>query len=177
MNPRQRITSAAYAIRAENGVPKGVIVMWSGTITNIPSGWALCDGTNGTPDLRDRFIVGARQDDGGVAKTNITGSLTNSGDGQIPSHTHGVGTLSAASSGEHTHTVSLLASLNQYNGRGNGIGVMSPILNSGYLSGTSATMLPNGVHTHTISGSTAASGAGTKNVAVYYALAFIMKAE
>ncbi len=41
------------------GVPSGVIVMWSGAIGSIPSGWALCDGANGTPDLRDRFIVGA----------------------------------------------------------------------------------------------------------------------
>lgn len=40
-------------------LPSGTIVMWSGIITNIPSGWALCDGRNGTPDLRDRFIVGA----------------------------------------------------------------------------------------------------------------------
>jgi microcystin-dependent protein len=42
-----------------SGIPSGVIVMWSGSIASIPSGWALCDGTNGTPDLRDRFIVGA----------------------------------------------------------------------------------------------------------------------
>lgn len=38
-------------------MPTGLICMWSGT--NIPQGWFLCDGTNGTPDLRDRFIVGA----------------------------------------------------------------------------------------------------------------------
>lgn len=61
------------------GYPSGVIMMWSGSVASIPSGWVLCDGTNGTPDLRDRFIVGAKQDDGGVAKTNITGSLTQSG--------------------------------------------------------------------------------------------------
>ncbi len=38
---------------------KGMILMWSGAIVDIPSGWALCDGTQGTPDLRDRFIAGA----------------------------------------------------------------------------------------------------------------------
>ena len=37
---------------------KGIIVAFSGDVTNIPSGWALCDGTNGTPDLRGRFILG-----------------------------------------------------------------------------------------------------------------------
>ena len=41
------------------GVPKGGIIKWSGAVADIPGGWALCDGTNGTPDLRNRFIVGA----------------------------------------------------------------------------------------------------------------------
>ena len=41
------------------GVPKGTIVIWSGAATEIPSGWAICDGQNGTPDLRDRFVLGA----------------------------------------------------------------------------------------------------------------------
>lgn len=41
------------------GVPVGVIAMWGGLVSAIPAGWALCNGTNGTPDLRDRFIRGA----------------------------------------------------------------------------------------------------------------------
>lgn len=40
-------------------VVKGMITVWSGAIVAIPSGWALCDGNNETPDLRDKFIVGA----------------------------------------------------------------------------------------------------------------------
>lgn len=40
-------------------VPKGTIQAWSGAIVDIPSRWRLCDGTNGTPDLRDKFVVGA----------------------------------------------------------------------------------------------------------------------
>lgn len=48
-----------YVDNAVSGVPSGVIVMWSGTASAIPSGWALCNGQNGTPDLRDRFVVGA----------------------------------------------------------------------------------------------------------------------
>jgi len=40
-------------------LPKGIITIWSGAIADIPGGWALCDGTLGTPDLRDRFIIGA----------------------------------------------------------------------------------------------------------------------
>lgn len=70
------------------GVPSGAIVMWSGAIADIPAGWLLCDGNNGTPDLRDRFIVGAKQDDAGVAKTNLTGALTKSGNSNVAAHVH-----------------------------------------------------------------------------------------
>lgn len=73
------------------GVPVGVIVAWSGTIANIPSGWVLCDGQNDTPDLRDKFVIGARQDNAGIARTNVTGSLTTTGgtkDAVVVSHTH-----------------------------------------------------------------------------------------
>lgn len=40
-------------------IPSGVILLWSGSAASIPPGWTLCDGFNGTPDLRDRFVVGA----------------------------------------------------------------------------------------------------------------------
>ena len=42
-----------------SGVPKGAIIMWSGTVATIPDGFSLCDGSNGTPDLRNRFVIGA----------------------------------------------------------------------------------------------------------------------
>ena len=42
-----------------NPIPTGSIIMWSGSIGAIPSGYYLCDGNNGTPDLRDRFVVGS----------------------------------------------------------------------------------------------------------------------
>ena len=54
-------------------VPSGVILMWSGTVENIPKGWALCNGTQGTPDLRDRFIIGA----GGKYGLNAKGGAEN----------------------------------------------------------------------------------------------------
>ncbi|MFC1767887.1 hypothetical protein ACFLZ2_05005 [Candidatus Margulisiibacteriota bacterium] len=85
--PRQKLTPAPYAI---NAVPSGVIVMWSGLIASIPSGWALCDGTNGTPNLRDRFIVGA----GTSYAVNTQGG----------SNTH---TLSVAEMPSHTHNYSM----------------------------------------------------------------------
>jgi len=58
------------------GLPRGTIVMWSGP--TIPEGWALCDGTNGTPDLRDRFILGA----GGSYSVGATGGA------ESVSHSH-----------------------------------------------------------------------------------------
>ena len=82
------IPSGAGVIPGVNtGLVSGIVCMWSGTVATIPSGWFLCDGSNGTPDLRDRFIVGARQDSGGVAKTNVSGSLTQSGGAAV--HNHG----------------------------------------------------------------------------------------
>jgi len=106
--PRQQILSVPYALQAGVAerlitapVPSGVIVMWSGNIASIPTGWLLCDGNNNTPDLRDRFVVGARQDDtDGQAKTTIKGSLMKVGGehqhtltiDEMPSHTHTVPT-------------------------------------------------------------------------------------
>lgn len=57
-------------------MPQGSIILWSGFISNIPTGFQLCDGTNGTPDLRNRFIVGAGSDfsSGYIPATNEFGS-------------------------------------------------------------------------------------------------------
>ena len=67
-------------------IPHGLIAMWSGVFDEIPSGWALCDGNNGTPDLRDRFIVGAGAkysvgDVGGSDSVTLTAN-------QMPRHNH-----------------------------------------------------------------------------------------
>lgn len=64
----------------------GGIIMWSGAVSNIPGGWALCDGTKGTPDLRDKFVIGA----GNAYAEGATGGapthlLTAA---EMPSHTH-----------------------------------------------------------------------------------------
>lgn len=75
-------------------VPQGIIVMWSGTIATIPSGWVLCDGTNSTPDLRNRFIVAADADVASVAKSTITGSALQTSEGQLPSTTTSTMTFS-----------------------------------------------------------------------------------
>jgi len=88
--------TATWQAPSGSGLPTGVIVMWSGSMASIPTGWALCDGANGTPDLRDRFIVGATYDDGGIAKTSVKGTPMQTGGesehtltvSEIPSHSH-----------------------------------------------------------------------------------------
>jgi len=116
----------------------GFVSLWAGTIASLPGGWLLCDGSSllrasypalfaaigtvhgaadGThfslPDLRDKFIVGAKQDDSGVPKTNLTGSLTQSG-GAV-SHHHADHTLStnvAISAHSRTTDVAISAHAN-----------------------------------------------------------------
>ena len=58
--PRSTIKLMRYSVESTaSSVPQGSIIPWYGSIGNIPNGFALCDGKNGTPDLRDRFLVGA----------------------------------------------------------------------------------------------------------------------
>lgn len=67
-------------------VPSGFIGIWSGSSGNIPSGWQLCDGTNGTPDLRDKFVLGAGTNHiVGATGGEETHKLTIN---EMPSHTH-----------------------------------------------------------------------------------------
>ena len=78
-------------------IPAGLIALWSGSADAIPSGWALCDGNNGTPDLRDRFVVGAGLSQpvgaiGGAAPQTATISgntgATTLDINTMPSHSH-----------------------------------------------------------------------------------------
>lgn len=166
--------------------PQGKISMWSGTIATIPGGHVLCNGANGTPDLRDRFIVGARQDDSGAAKTNLTGSLTTSGgslsnvtSGAGGDHSHGGNTgstaLTVAQIPPHRHTIKArgpnnsVSSTNRVAGGGS-FGTNDPfnddiIDTTGGGQGHTHTISASGTHTHTV----------TPNPPPYYALAYIMR--
>jgi len=68
--------------------PIGMITPFTGAIVDIPSGWVLCDGTNGTPDLRDKFIVGAGTS---YAVDAVGGSVNHQHDFTGDGHDHGVG--------------------------------------------------------------------------------------
>ena len=76
-------------------IPIGGVIMWSGSISNIPAGWSLCNGQTVnslvTPDLRDKFIIGATADNAGVSNTTITSTSTKTGgktDTTLISHSH-----------------------------------------------------------------------------------------
>ena len=165
------------------GTPTGIIAIWSGSVATIPIGWLLCDGTNGTLDLRDKFIVGA----GGTYAVGDTGgsntvTLTNA---QMPSHTHTVAGTTAAD-GIHTHTVSdpshahtwtgLISSTNGSAGGQNNGGSSSFAATTG-ASATGISIVAGGAHVHSISGTTSSIGGGTshENRPPYFALCYISK--
>lgn len=153
-------------------VPIGAILMWSGSIASIPATWALCDGTSGTPDLRDRFIVGAGSTyvvaaTGGAATVTLT-------EAELAAHDHFFTAITVG--GEHSHVIEDIfpSVLNHNNGTGTA-------LSSNGAAGTAASSSSiselAGEHMHTISGDTTSAGGGTahENRPPYYALAYIMK--
>jgi len=154
------------------GFIAGMIVMWSGTVATIPSGWLLCNGTSGTPDLRDRFIIGARQDDAGVAKTNVTGSLTQTGgtkDAIVVSHTH---TATVTDPG-HAHTYN---AQDRVAGGGGGYSLSRTNANEGTnLTGFGSGSINTNTTGISVGNSTEGSSGTNQNLPPYYALAFIMK--
>jgi hypothetical protein len=145
------------------GVPDGAILMWSGSIAAIPPSFVLCDGTNGTPDLRDRFIVGA----GSSFAPLATGGTK---DAVVVSHTH-TGTVSGSTDavGDHVHSVGRVAG-------GSGPLQFTPGAGMGDITPNTS---PAGAHSHTLNGSIVVASAGesgtNKNLPPFFALAFIMK--
>lgn len=148
-------------------VPAGGIIMWSGS--TVPDGWAICNGSNGTPNLSDRFIVGsggsyAIGDTGGEAQVTLTTS-------QMPSHSHGSGNLVADSGGAHKHEMGVREVVV------NCLGCAKTDAVDGSQDDDNIVTENGGEHEHTISGSTGNAGSGQshENRPPYYALAFIMK--
>lgn len=173
-------------------VPVGGIIMWSGSIAQINSlnNWKLCDGNNGTPDLRNKFVIGSSIDDGGVSKTQVEGPSTRIGgtkDAIIPTHNH---TADVATSGRHTHTFELSndeGSFNADGGQGGFVtdtgsdrrdGTLGPAssgkgnqIGGAHLGDTDG----EGRHTHAVTINYRGEDATNKNLPPYYALAYIMR--
>lgn len=149
---------------AKKVMPIGGIIMWSGSLANIPTGWALCNGANGTPNLEDRFIVGA----GGSYNIGATGGSKDVtlNEAQIPAHKHS-GTTS--SGGNHRHGYSIRE--DEY-GSGNGASLSNT---SGTNEGLRSFFTDYaGTHTHSFTTGEQGGGQAHENRPPYYALAFIM---
>jgi microcystin-dependent protein len=199
---KQTFPNIAGAVTATQGdlntrlVPSGVILMWSGSIASIPSGWFLCNGANDTPDLRDRFVVGA----GSTYAVGATGGAATVAlaEANLPAHSHSFsGTTSDRSvdhthagvtdaQGFHSHTYSDATGQGQgpnvpltYQGGGSLFSYRSNATDgSGLHSHNISTYGESNGHTHNFSGTTSSVGSGTahENRPPYFALAYIMKA-
>lgn len=160
-----QVFNMAAATAVEHGVnkaflsayfPAGLISLWSGAVAAIPAGWALCDGTNGTPNLVDRFIVGA----GSTYAVGATGGeathvLTTA---EMPVHSH-ANTLTDPG---HSHTI-------QPSTQGSGGSAGSQ---GCFWTGANTSTNTTGI---TINNVNAGSGDAHENRPPYYALAYVMK--
>lgn len=143
-------------------MPSGGIIMWSGTYAAIPTGWLLCNGQNGTPDLRDRFILGATTESE-IGNTGGSNEVTLT-ENQMPSHSHSGNTNTA---GSHTHSIYYRGVSGSYTGLA---------ANRSIEAGGSVTTSSAGNHSHTLSIDSTGGGQPHENRPAFYKLAFIMKA-
>jgi microcystin-dependent protein len=157
----QAATKAYVDSAVAGGVPSGAIVMWSGSIASIPAGWFLCNGSNGTPDLRDRFIVGA-------GTSYAVGATGGSANAVVVSHTHTAS--SSVSDPGHSHNATV-------NWNGAAGAAFSAFGATSAPNSATATTNSNttGISVSTTVNSTGSSGTNA-NLPPYYALAYIMKA-
>ena len=164
-------TNIQGTLAAGGAIPSGGIILWSGAADAIPSGFVLCDGNNSTPDLRNRFVVGAGSgssysvdDTGGAASVTLATA-------NLPSHSHTVSGTTGNDS--HSHTIQSSSSI------GGGTRVTSQ-----NDTGNTATTSSD-THSHSFSATTGnpsdtgtnsqGSSATNANLPPYYALCYIMK--
>jgi len=140
-------------------IPTGMISLWYGSIGSVPSGWYLCDGSNGTPDLRDRFVIGA----GSSYSVGATGGSANHTltTAEMPTHTHNA--TSVVTDPGHFHNF-------QVAGSGTGNPSNQNAGSSSASTGTKTTGI-----TVTTTNDTAGSSSSFSILNPYYALAYVMK--
>jgi len=146
-------------------IPTGVISLWYGSIGSVPTGWYLCDGANGTPDLRDRFVIGA----GSTYAVAATGGATTATlvTNNLPAHTHTA--TSTVTDPGHLHLSNAMGLVNtNINFTGTGGSFYNNVNNTNTATATTGI---------TVATTNASTGSGTSFSVLnpYYALAYIMK--
>ena len=175
-------TQLATTAFVHNVLPTGMIIMWSGATTAVPYGWAICNGANGTPDLRDKFVIGAGS---GYA----VGATGGSKDATLVSHSHTASSTTSTSITDpgHKHWISSMATDDRnLTGTGNNsqeYGLVAdagsysaddPNRSTGRYSLSAGTGISASSSTSTTVNATGSS-ATDANLPPYYALCFIMK--
>ena len=138
-------------------IPTGMISLWYGSIGSVPLGWYLCDGTNGTPDLRDKFVVGA----GSTYSVAATGGAA---DAIVVSHNHTA--TSVVTDPGHNHLA--------FSYGGGGVGVATAAVNQANNQGQNTSTATTGITVATTNVAAGVSGTNA-NLPPYYALAYVMK--
>jgi hypothetical protein len=163
-NNTQVATTAFVTTAVAASFPTGGIIMWSGSVASIPSGWALCNGSNGTPDLRNRFVVGA-------GSTYAVAATGGSADAIVVSHTHTATSTVTDPGHNHSYINPKLPSggTNSYQN-----GPQGTTWRSENISSDNTGSKTTGITVATTNASTGSSGTNA-NLPPYYALAYIMK--
>ena len=158
------IATTAFVQTALSGafIP-GMIMLWSGSSASIPSGWLLCNGSSGTPDLRNRFVVGA-------TSTYAVGATGGSADAVVVSHTHTDAGHTHTDAG-HLHTLTQIPNNSNVNIR---TGFYDKCLGATPTSYTTDTGYAN-IQTGYANIQTAGVSGTNANLPPYYALCYIMK--
>jgi microcystin-dependent protein len=160
-NPASALQAATkqYVDSAASGsFPSGGIIMWNGSVGSIPSGWVLCNGSNGTPDLRSRFVVGA-------GSTYAVGATGGSADAIVVSHSHSAS--SSVNDPGHQHDILMSSANNTLSS------TPSKLSTTQNRTGNTETAT-TGISVSTSISSTGSSGTNA-NLPPYYALCYIMK--
>jgi microcystin-dependent protein len=175
----QRIVAAEARQWAVSVIPSGMITLWSGSQASIPEGWVLCNGLNGTPDLRNRFVVGSGGNGQppyypvGATGGNTSITLTTA---QLPAHAHGITDV------EHTHTYvddGHDHTIATYSGWTNGANI-DGTADGGFVGNKTTGVSTTGIsinpsYTGITTTQNTGTGAAISILPPYYALCYIMK--
>lgn len=199
-------TDLATANFVHNLLPFGSVIMWYGAASSVPNGWAICDGRTlntgtwyevTTPNLTNRFVIGANTDDGTTATSNITGTNAIVGgwrDTDVVSHNHST-TVTTNSAGTptgsvdvaitdpgHFHLISENANSQTASG-GTTTGQVNPEPNTpktdtaqtGITASASFSGNEMSAHSHSVTVANTGTSGTYKNIPPFYALYYIMK--